>query len=629
MAALERYGDERIAVIYDVANGHVHRRGLAPGAAPRAGPAEARAPVGHAARGLSAQRRRRGRGAVRRDPAGARARSVTPICRCSRSSRPIPIRRSAPASSAWRHSAGRAAPQARSAAPPCSANPRRTCMLPESVDVVVVGAGNAAMCAALAAAEQGASVLVLERAPEEERGGNTRFTAGAIRFAYDGVDDLRALMPDLTDDEIAQTDFGTYTEDQFFDDMARVTEYRTDPDLAELLVRRSHATMMLDARQGHALRADLRAPGVQGRRPLQVLGRAHGRGLGRRPGPGRGAARRPRGRNGIQVVYERARAVAARRRRRRPRRARALRGQDTHDARPRRWCWPAAASRPMPSGARAISARAGTSPRCAARASTPATASAWRSTSAPCPAATGRAATRSAGTATRPTSATSRSATASRSTRYPFGIMVNANGERFVDEGADFRNYTYAKYGRVILAPAATSSPGRSSTRRSMHLLRDEYRIRQVTKVTADTLEELVPQARGRERRARPGDDPGVTTPRCAPTCRSIPNVKDGRGTRGLDDPEVELGQPARHAAVRGLRGDLRHHLHLRRPAHHHRAARWSTPTARRCPGLYAAGELVGGLFYFNYPGGTGLMSGAVFGRIAGTSAGHAASGTR
>ena len=44
-------------------------------------------------------------------------------------------------------------------------------------------------------------------------------------------------------------------------------------------------------------------------------------------------------------------------------------------------------------------------------------------------------------------------------------------------------------------------------------------------------------------------------------------------------------------------------------------------------PGLYAAGELVGGLFYFNYPGGTGLMSGAVFGRIAGTSAGRAASG--
>ena len=37
-------------------------------------------------------------------------------------------------------------------------------------------------------------------------------------------------MPDLTDEEAANTDFGTYTEDKFFDDMGRVTEYRTDPD---------------------------------------------------------------------------------------------------------------------------------------------------------------------------------------------------------------------------------------------------------------------------------------------------------------------------------------------------------------------------------------------------------------
>jgi succinate dehydrogenase/fumarate reductase flavoprotein subunit len=79
-------------------------------------------------------------------------------------------------------------------------------MLPESVDAVVVGAGNAAMCAALAAAEQGASVLVLERAPQAERSGNTHFTAGAFRCAYDGVEQLRALMPDLTDDEVAYAD---------------------------------------------------------------------------------------------------------------------------------------------------------------------------------------------------------------------------------------------------------------------------------------------------------------------------------------------------------------------------------------------------------------------------------------
>src|SRR5512136_923672 len=116
-------------------------------------------------------------------------------------------------------------------------------MLPSSSDVVVVGAGNAALCAALAAAEHGVSVLVLERAPQDESGGNSRFTAGAFRCVYDGVDDLTAIMPDLTPDEIARSDFGTYTSDQFFDDMFRVTQYRTDGDLCDRLVGRSRDAM--------------------------------------------------------------------------------------------------------------------------------------------------------------------------------------------------------------------------------------------------------------------------------------------------------------------------------------------------------------------------------------------------
>src|SRR5258705_1903616 len=110
-------------------------------------------------------------------------------------------------------------------------------------DVIVVGGGNAALCAALSASESAKKILVLERAPEDEAGGNSRFTAGLFRLAYRGPEDLKTLIPDLSDDEIANTDFGTYTEEQFLDDMARVTEYRCDPDLTELLVKKSFSTV--------------------------------------------------------------------------------------------------------------------------------------------------------------------------------------------------------------------------------------------------------------------------------------------------------------------------------------------------------------------------------------------------
>src|SRR5215470_13863904 len=119
----------------------------------------------------------------------------------------------------------------------------------EDHDVIVVGGGNAALCAAITAREEGARVLLLERAPQDERGGNSSFTEGLMRFVYNGKDDIVALSPDLTPDELA-SDFGRYTEENFFDDMARVTQNRTDPDLCEILVRQSNAVMHWLRRQG-------------------------------------------------------------------------------------------------------------------------------------------------------------------------------------------------------------------------------------------------------------------------------------------------------------------------------------------------------------------------------------------
>ena len=104
---------------------------------------------------------------------------------------------------------------------------------------------------------------------------------------------------------------------------------------------------------------------------------------------------------------------------------------------------------------------------CAAPGTTRATGSAWRSTRAPRRTATGRAATRWPGTRGPRRSATAASATCSRSTRIPLGLIVNVRGERFVDEGADFRNYTYAEVRAGDPPPAAAARPSRSSTRRS------------------------------------------------------------------------------------------------------------------------------------------------------------------
>ena len=206
---------------------------------------------------------------------------------------------------------------------------------------------------------------------------------------------------------------------------------------------------------------------------------------------------------------------------------------------------------------------------------------------------------------------------------YPFGIMLNAEGRRFVDEGADFRNYTYAKYGRVILA-----QPGQFAwqifDKKVLHLLRDEYRIRQVTKVSANTLEELVAQARRRECRRGAGGDPALQRCGRSRRCPSIRTSRTGAAPPGSRSTSRTGPTPSTSRPSRRTRSPAAS------PSPSGGCA--STPQAQvistdgePIAGLYAAGELVGGIFYFNYPGGSGLTNGAVFGRIAGASAARAA----
>src|SRR5437588_7696524 len=134
-------------------------------------------------------------------------------------------------------------------------------------DVIVVGAGNAATCAALSARENGASVLMLEIAHEHWRGGNSAFTGGAWRIVYHGFEDLARLIPDISDHEFNNVDVGTYTEEQYYDDVGRLTEYRSDPDLTEILITRSFEAGLWMRAQGVRFQLGL------GRQAFQVGGK--------------------------------------------------------------------------------------------------------------------------------------------------------------------------------------------------------------------------------------------------------------------------------------------------------------------------------------------------------------------
>jgi len=461
---------------------------------------------------------------------------------------------------------------------------------------------------------------MLEAASEDEHGGNSRFAGGVMRFSYASLEDLRRVT-DITDEEAANSDFGTNTREEFLDVLFRLTSYRTDPDLSEILVNSSLDTMAWLRSKGarFILNHGRQSGMVNGKRkyfgnmPIEVNG--GGAGLVQYLDV---AAKKA----GIDVFYD-SRATSLIyddelvsgvrvQRQGKPAEFRAkgvvlaCGGFEANPEMRTRYLGPGwelakvRGSRFNVGDGLKMALDIGAAPY-----------GNWSGCHA-----TGwdRYA---------PEFGDVNVGDQFQKHSYIFGLLINADGRRFVDEGWDFHSFTYAQYGGEVL-----KQPGQFAWQvfdaKVTKLLRSEYRIKFMTKVSANTLEELATKLEG------------VNAQQFLKTVREfnaavrkdVPfdhTVKDGKGTVGLSPAKSNWAQlldtPPFDAYATtcgitftfgGLRVDkdsgqvLNVHFHP-------------------IPGLYTAGEMVGGLFYFNYPSGTGLVSGAVFGRLAGASAGKAA----
>lgn len=482
-------------------------------------------------------------------------------------------------------------------------------------DVVVVGSGNAAMAAALSARESGASVLVLEKAPVEDGGGNSYYTGGLFRFPHSGLEDICSLLPQLGEESISDLELDEYPESAFYDDMGRMTRYRCDPELTEVLITHarddlawlaSYGITFLWSRGRHSYNVNGKFR-FWGGAPLEVNGGGAGlmeqlfraiaaAGVEIRFGQrvrdlipaddGKIAGVRVANAQGFETIDCSSVVLACGGFEANGEwRARYL-GPNWDLARVRGTKFNTGDGHKMAIefGARSFGHWSGCH------------ATAWDANS---PIDTERG-------------------TGDSSSRhsYPMGIVVNENAQRFLDEGADFHTHTYAKYGAEIL-----KQPGLAAyqvfDQKTLQYLRSDYRDKHVSRVVADTIEELALKLE-------------IDSTALVKTVNDFnaavgdgefnPNLLDGKRTNGLSPDKTNwaltLDTPPYYgySVTTGITftfGGLRVDADAR-------VLDWANEPIR---GLFAAGEIVGGLFYHNYPSGTGLMAGTVFGRIAGKSA--------
>jgi tricarballylate dehydrogenase len=479
-------------------------------------------------------------------------------------------------------------------------------------DVIVIGGGNAGFSAAHAAAERGRRVIVFERGAAEMAGGNSFFTAGATRINHAGLADIIDFIE--PDERHQRTEVPPYSAEEYLADLKKVTDGRTDPELAQVMV--SEAQDAVRWLHSLGLRYRLMYERQAYERPdggflfwggLHVGNVDGGEGLiadHTRAAAKLGTEVRY-GAQATGLVVEDGRVVGAE-------------VEDGSGAHVFRADSVILASGGFESNPDWREEHLGRGWRNAKVRGTPYNTGEMIAAALAIGAAKGgdwSTAHSVQWDAFTPDNESNRELT-NRLTRqsYPLGIIVNREGNRFLDEGADFRNYTYAKYGeRILKQPGSIAFQIFDATLRPM-LRSEEYDMPGISVVTADSIEQL-------------GAELDIDAPQFTATIAEYnasidttipfdPTVKDGRAAR-VEPPKSNWATPLETApfyaypvtcgitfTFGGLKGDV--------------DGRALAESGDPIPGLFVCGEALGGLFSGNYPGGSGLAAGMVFGRRAG-----------
>ena len=491
-------------------------------------------------------------------------------------------------------------------------------------DVVVVGAGNAALVAAISAHEAGARVLVLEAAPYAERGGNSRFAGGIFRCAHDGLADLLPLVTEESRQWADRVDVDPYPVDRYAAELEEATHGRADPALTHRLVHESMETVHWMADRGvrweltvgKLIDPELVGSGERYALPPGGALRSAGEGVGLMEDLFTVVEKL-----GIEVWYDApvvellmdgssCRGVLVRRAdgdvEVRGAVVLAAGGFEANPELRQRWLGPGwdlvkvRGSRFNMGTVLTAAMAAGAQP-----------AGHWGG----CHAVPLDADAPDVGDL-RVTDKMSRYS-------YPYALLLNRDARRFVDEGEDQVWLTYAKTGEAIRAQTGAWA-FQLFDAKTTHLLEPRYSTGRP--VTADTLAEIAGRfgvdADALERTVADFNaacTPGEFDPFTKDGLRAAPQGQPVKShwAQPLDTPPyvaypVTCGITFTYGGL-GIDDNGRVH----------------DTTGRPMPGLRATGEITGGFFFHNYPAGAGLMRGAVFGRIAGAGAAADAAVTR